>query len=67
MKALYYDLKYLWELMSNLPETNARHDSILFTLYQAALILKRLTPEEVGAARMTIAPEMAKKAADPSC
>ena len=66
MKALYYNLKYLWELMSSLPETNARHDQILFTLYNAALILKRLTPEEVGAAQMTIAPEMAKKAADPS-
>jgi alpha-mannosidase len=66
MKALYYDLEYLFELMSNLPEDSARHDSILFTLYQAALILNRLAPEEVSLARMALAPEMAKKAAGPS-
>jgi alpha-mannosidase len=70
MKALYYDLEYLFELMSNLPENSARHDSILFTLYDAAMILDQLAPEEVSracaAARMAIVPEMAKKAADPS-
>lgn len=66
LKALYYDLEYLFELMSNLPENSARHDSILFTLYHAVMLLNRLTPEEVRTARMVIAPEMAKKAADPS-
>jgi alpha-mannosidase len=66
LKALYYDLEYLLELRSNLPETSARHDAILFVLYNAALIVNRLTPEEVRAARMVLAPEMAKKSADPS-
>ncbi|HEX3046049.1 MAG TPA: alpha-mannosidase, partial [Bacillota bacterium] len=70
MKSLYYDLEYLWELMSALasilPESDARHERILFTLYQAALILTGLTSEEVRAARMTITPEIAKKTADPS-
>jgi alpha-mannosidase len=66
LKALYYDLEYLQDLMSSLPETSARHDAILFALYDAVLLLKQLTPPEVRAARMTVAPELAKKAADPS-
>jgi alpha-mannosidase len=66
LRALYYDLEYLFELMSNLPENSARHDRILFTLYQATLSLNRLTPEEIRTARLAIAPEMAKKAGDPS-
>ncbi len=66
LKALYYDLEYLWELMSSLPETSARYDGILFALYDAALIINRLTPAEVRAARMTVASELAKKTAGPS-
>jgi alpha-mannosidase len=66
LKALYYDLEYLLELKSNLPESSARHDAILFALYNAALSVNRLEPEEVRAARMAIAPELAKKSADPS-
>ncbi len=70
MKALYYDMQYLFELMSNLPENSARYNSILFTLYHASLILIRRGAGEVsrasGAARIAIAPELAKKAADPS-
>ena len=66
LKTLYYDLEYLLELWLSLPETGARHDAILFVLYNAVLNLNRLTPEEIRAARMVLAPEMAKKSADPS-
>ncbi len=66
LKALYYDLEYLFELMESLPEDSARRDSILFTLYRAALILNRLTPDKVEAARKAVIVELGKKSADPS-
>lgn len=66
MKMLYYDLEFLFGLMMSLPESNARYNSILFTTYQAALSLEKLTPETVRHARLTIAPELSKKTASPS-
>jgi alpha-mannosidase len=70
LKALFYDLEYLFELMLSLPENSARHDSILFTLYDVALILNQPTSQEISRACATawpaIAAEMAKKAAGPS-
>ncbi len=66
VKALYYDLEFLFELMTVLPEENARRDSILFSLYRAALIIDRLTPAEVSGARNAVAAEIAKRSATPS-
>jgi alpha-mannosidase len=66
LKMLYYDLEFLFELMQSISESAARHDSILFTLYQAALALNRLTPEEIQTALRIIAKELAKKSGDSS-
>ncbi|HBE79327.1 MAG TPA: alpha-mannosidase [Firmicutes bacterium] len=65
-KKLFYDMKFLLELMQNLPESHARHDRILFNLYEAAMSLTRYTMEEMGAAQRVIIPELAKKSGDPS-
>jgi alpha-mannosidase len=66
LKELFYDLEFLFELMQNLPENSARHDSILFNLYKATMVLNRLTEEEIDAAQKIIAIELAKKSGDPS-
>ncbi len=66
LKTLYYDMEFLFEMMQSLPENSARHDSILFALYEATLYLHRLTKEEVNSAEAIIAGELRKKSGDPS-
>jgi alpha-mannosidase len=65
-KTLYYDMKFLFELMQSLPENSARHDKILFALYEATLGLHGLTEKEIDNAEAIIATELCKRSGDPS-
>ena len=66
LKTLYYDMEFLFGLMQNITENSARHESILFTLYEATLCLSGLTKKEINSAEATITAELCKKSGDPS-
>ncbi len=66
MRALYYDFQVLYELMSQLPDSESRHMSILYKLDEATKVLKDYTEEEAVKARKILMNELNKKGGDPS-
>jgi len=66
VQALAYDWEVLHELMIELPQTLPRRHRIRAALYEAALVLGKITDEEAEEARAILAPELAKKGGDPS-
>jgi len=66
MRDLYYDVEVLQELMEQLPETSARHERILFSLYEAFKIMKNYNEEESKRAREILSVELNKKCGDES-
>ncbi len=66
MRQLYYDFAVLYELMENLSEEEARYHSILYTLNDAAKVMRNYTIEEAKKARTILEPELAKNGGDPS-
>lgn len=66
MRALHYDIEVLYELMQEIPDTEARHMRILHALNQAVLCLNKYTEQEALQAREILRPELEKKGGDPS-
>lgn len=66
LRALYYDVEVLSSLMESLPKDSARYNSILYTLYNARLVMRDYTEDEAIKARKIIKSELDKKGGDPS-
>lgn len=66
MRQLFYDYSVLHRLMQQVPETDARHHSIRFCLFEAAQQLWAYTEEEAAKARAVLKPELEKQGGDPS-
>lgn len=64
LRKLYYDYEVLWNLLQQLPEDSARHQRILFALYQASIRLNEFTEAEAKLARADLAPELQKQNGD---
>jgi alpha-mannosidase len=65
MRGLYYDLEVLGDLLQQLPEDTARHQAIWAALGEAMAAMNHFTDAEVVAARARLAPELARRNADP--
>jgi alpha-mannosidase len=66
MRALSYDFEVLLELLEQVPQSKARHRSILLALREAESQLFSYTEAEANRARAALAPALAKKGGDPS-
>ncbi len=64
MRMLYYDYEVLFNLLEQLPENSARYQRILYALYRAAIRLNNFSEKEAEAARLELAPELAKQNGD---
>ncbi|MCL6442371.1 MAG: alpha-mannosidase [Alicyclobacillus sp.] len=65
-RQLYYDFEVLLELAEQLPENSARRAKILQSLYEASRIFMSDTDKSILQARERLAPELSKRAGDPS-
>ena len=66
LRNLHYDIHVLQDAMEALPETSARHHSILRALNQVADRMVSFTTEEAKEARAILKKELDKKGGDPS-
>lgn len=66
IRSLYYDFEVLYNLMNRLPEDDARHMSILYSLHEATKVLRDYNEEEAIKARKILKVELDKKGGDPS-
>lgn len=66
MRGLYYDIEVLLELMNKLPESSARHQRILFALYDAFNIMKNYNEKEAISSREVLSVELNKRCGDES-
>ena len=66
LRSLFYDFQTLFDLMKTLQERSARRKRLLFTLYEAAHILKDYSSDEISAAGNAIRAELMKVGGDPS-
>jgi alpha-mannosidase len=66
MYQLYYDIEVLKELMEQLPEESARHQKIMFSLFNAFKLMKNYDEEEAKKAREVLAVELNKRGGDES-
>ncbi len=66
LRALYYDVEVLYELMMELPEDSARRNEILFRLEEMAHLVRNYTEIEARTAREILAPALEKKNGDVS-
>ena len=66
MYALYYDIEVLKELMEELPEESARHQRIVFVLFNTFKVMKNYDEEEAKNARKILALELNKRGGDES-
>ncbi|WP_244917101.1 alpha-mannosidase [Paenibacillus castaneae] len=64
-RQLYYDWEVLSELAEQLPQTSARRDRLLQTLYEASLILSELREETVFRAAEMLQIELGRQGGDP--
>lgn len=66
IRNLYYDIEVLMGLMQELPEDSARHQKILFSLFEAFKVMRKYDNIEVEKARGILSLELNKKAGDES-
>ncbi len=66
MRQLYFDFFVLYDLMKSISVESARYYSILYTLKEAASLLKEYSESEAQEARKVLQPELEKKSATPS-
>ncbi len=64
MRLLYYDYEILLNLLQQLPENSARYQRILYALYKAGIHLNEFSDAEAEAARLEVAPELARQNGD---
>ena len=60
VKGLYYDMKVLYSLMSEMDENTARYHKILKCLFDASCLIRNMSDEEVDSARKVLAKELDK-------